>query len=71
MDDARPGPSARMLLQIAQRVLVDFDERDVLACRGRIRRARQPPVVRLELDGPERLEVGERQHDAGGAQPDD
>ena len=49
--DARPRPAAGVRLQIAKRVLVDLDERDVLARGVGPRRPRQPPVVGLELDG--------------------
>ena len=69
MHDAGPWPSAGMLLQISKRILVNFYERDVFARGRRIGRAGEPPVVGLELDGLERLEVGERQHDARGAHP--
>ena len=45
--DARPRPASGVRLQVAQRVLVDLDERDVLARGLRPRRARQAPVVGL------------------------
>jgi hypothetical protein len=63
-------PPARMRLEIAQRVLVDLDERDVFARRQRIHGTRQAPVVGLELDRAERLEAGEHQHDERRRQPD-
>ena len=55
--DARPRPAAGVRLQVAQRVLVDFDERDVLAGRLRARGVRQPPVVGAELGELERAEA--------------
>jgi len=60
-----------MLLQISQRVLVDLDQRDVLACCGGIRGFREAPVVGLELYRAKRLEVRQRHHEAGSACPDE
>jgi hypothetical protein len=50
MDRPRPRPASGVRFEVAQRVLVDVDERDVASCGGRIGGARQPPVVGFELD---------------------
>ena len=54
MHRARPRPAAGVWLQVAQRILVDFDERDVLACGFGLRGAPDAPVVGAQLDEVER-----------------
>ena len=56
MNDPRPWPATGDGLEVLQRVLVDFDEGDVLPGGFRMRRPRQPPVVGLELEGVEWVE---------------
>ena len=58
VDDARPGPASGVRLEVPQRVLVDLDERDVLARGLRTRRARETPVVGLELQRLKRVDRG-------------
>ena len=76
--DARPGPSSGERLEVAERVLVDLDEDDILT-RGRGSRGRdQPPVVGAHLDGLEQAGPGaaaredvEAEHKRCGAKPDE
>jgi hypothetical protein len=56
VDSTRPGPAPRIRLKVAQAVLVDFDEGEILSGRRRIGRLRQTPVVRLQFDCLKRME---------------
>ena len=81
MHHARPRPSSDIWLEVSQRVLVDLDERDVLAGRLGMGRARETPIVRLQLDRLQRVWADSAAHDgeqsirgeddAGGDQADE
>jgi hypothetical protein len=60
---AGPRPEAGVRLEVAEGVLVDFDERDVRACRLRPGRAAETPVAGLQLDELERAEAAARPGD--------
>src|SRR5438094_245803 len=55
---ARPRPASDIRLEVAERVLVDLDERDVLAGRLGMGRAREAPIVGFQLDRLERVRAG-------------
>ena len=72
VDGARPRPSTCVRLEVAQRGLVDLDQRDVRPRRFRPRRVRQAPVVGPELDRLERMQsTGEAREQQIDRQDDD